>query len=182
MDTVTKVAPSLRSQPPPAFSFYQGVGHLVEKEGFSVSPLSQRKHGANPFTFPTSFRTFLRYLYPPSVIFQVSFLWGLSSLPTLTLSSLSPFKPLQFGLHLLLYPEICIWMVPGGVLVDKACDVFSAPHWPSCSSSADSSSPPWACLLPKLLWQCVFPVLLELGFSSNPAPPFLLASLAFFLF
>lgn len=48
--------------------------------------------------------------------------------------------------------------------------------------SADSSSPPWACLLPKLLWQCVFPVLLELGFSSNPAPPFLLASLAFFLF
>lgn len=44
-----------------------------------------------------------------------------------------------------------------------------------------SSSPSWACMFSKLLWQCVFPVLLELGFSSNRAPsPFLLASVAFF--
>lgn len=44
-----------------------------------------------------------------------------------------------------------------------------------------SSSPSWACMFSKLLWQCVFPVLLELGFSSNHAPsPFLLASVAFF--
>lgn len=141
MDTVTQVAPSLRCQPPPAFSFYQGVGHLVDKEGFSLNPLSQRKHGANPFIFPTSFRTFLCYLYLPSVIFQVSFSLRFvffarsHTVFTGSVSSLSPFRPLQFGLHPLVFPEICIRVVPGGGLVDKACDVFSAPHWPSCSSS-----------------------------------------------
>ena len=171
-----------------SFFFLSGGGTLVDKEGFSLNPLSQRKHGASPFIFPTSFRTSLCYLYLPSVIFQVSFSLRFvffarsHTVFTGSVSSLSPFRPLQFGPHPLVFPEICIRMVPGGVLVDKACDVFSAPAGPPVAPLCYSSPPPWACWLPKLLWQCIFPVLLELGFSSNPAPPFLLASVAFFLF
>ena len=113
--------------------------------------------GPTPSSFPLLSEPFSVILpsicYFPSLLSLRFVFFALThTVFTASVSSLSPFMPLQFGIHPLGYTEPCIWMAPDRSLVDKAYDAFFAPLigpsasplcWDSHNWQADTASHVW---------------------------------------